>query len=80
LVPDLQVDLNSEFLQALKNGFIVTGAQQLEENVSLQKYEITFIIKFVGCGVNGYSTRNKKRGQNSWDILFFIIWQEKHKI
>jgi hypothetical protein len=63
----------------LKDGFLVTEVQQLEQNVGLQKYEITFIIKLVGCGVNGYSKRNEKRGENSWDILFFIIWQKSTK-
>jgi hypothetical protein len=41
LVPELHQEvLNSVFPQVLKDGFIVTGAQQLEENFSRQKYEI----------------------------------------
>jgi hypothetical protein len=56
----------------LKDGSLVTGAQQMEEIFILHKYEISFFIFIIAFGVTGYSMRNNKIGENSGDIVFLI--------
>jgi hypothetical protein len=41
-----QEGLDSEIPQVLKDCLLVTGAQQLEETFSLQKYEISYHIHY----------------------------------
>ena len=66
--------LDSEYPKVLKNGFLVTGAQQLQEIFSLHKYEISFIICIIGFGVKGYSMQNNRVGENSGDIVLISFW------
>jgi len=58
----------------LKDGFLVTGAQQLEEIFGLHMYEISFNIYIVGLGVKGYSKWNNEVEENFGDIVFIIFW------
>jgi hypothetical protein len=57
----------------LKSCFLVTGAQQLEENFNLHKYGILFITYIIGFVVTGYLFLNNEVGENSGDIVFFIF-------
>jgi len=67
-----QQGLDSEYPQVLKDGLLVTGAQQLEEIFSLHTYELSFIIYIIGFGVKGYSIRNNKLGENSGNIVIIF--------
>ena len=58
----------------LKDGLLVTGAQQLEGIFSLHMYEISFIIYIVGFGGKGYSMWNNNLEENSGDNVFIIFW------
>jgi hypothetical protein len=58
----------------LKNGFLVTGTQQLQENISLHNCELAFIVFLIGFVVKEYSMRNNKIEENSGDILLINFW------
>ena len=66
--------LDSEFPQVLKDGLLVTGAQQLEEIFSLHKNELSLIVYIIVFGLTGYSIWNNKLEENSGDIVYSIFW------
>jgi hypothetical protein len=59
-----------KFHKFLKDGILVMGDQELEENFSLHMYESSFIILIIGFGDIGYSMRNNKVREYPVDMVF----------